>query len=137
MINRLRRLWYRPFLRLSLATWTILLLVEAGFASRSTQRKLGKYTADVLAWGCLILVIIYSGEILGLPITYYDVFSMVFIRNLIIMALVSNLLHISMWESIERIMPFSTNDLHFLRPGSIMIALIMGHDFIFTPQILG
>jgi hypothetical protein len=136
MLSKIRRTWYAPFLNISLITWRIILVIEAGFVGRSTQRKLGHYTADILAWGSFILLLIYIGEAVRLPITYFNVYSWPFIRNLIIMAAVSIILHTSLSELLGRIIPSTSVLRAYTRPFLIILSLIIGHDFIFTPQLL-
>jgi len=115
----------------------IIFIIEAGFVSRSLRQKLAHYSADIISWGVVIVIIIYLGELLELPITYYNIFSYLFIRNLIIMAAVSILFYVSISELIIRIFPDPIVAKTYLRPILIILSLTIGHDFIFTPKLLG
>jgi hypothetical protein len=137
MLDRFRNRWYAFFYRTISSILKIVFTIEAGFLSRSHRQKLAHYSADIISWGVVIIIIIYLGELLELPITYYNIFSYLFIRNLIIMATISILLYISMSELFVRLIPDFIVAKSFLRPILIILSLIIGHDFIFTPKLLG
>jgi hypothetical protein len=136
MLKDLRRRWYSFFYRIISTSLRIIFIIEAGFVGRSFRRKLAHYSTDIISWGLVILILIYVGETLDFPITYYDVYSLLFVRNLIIMATVSILFHISISELSVRIIPVSTASKKYLRPILITLAMIVGHDFIFSPKLL-
>lgn len=136
MLNKLRRRWYSYFYKIISTFLGILFIIEAGFVGKSLRRKLSHYSTDIVSWGVVFVIIIYVGETLELPITYYDIYSYLFIRNLIIMATVSILFHISISELSKRIIPGTMSMKAKLRPILIILSLIVGHDFIFTPKLL-